>query len=142
MPTATPLDDQMYSEQPFVPQWRIVVPAPDEWLNSNDHDGGWQRRKRLTEQWRTTATLAARAAQVPRLQSARIIAQLRFHRGGRRDPGNWYPTAKACVDGIVDAKVLPDDSAKFLVGPDMRLGPSTPTPGGLLVLFIGGREVS
>lgn len=30
-------------------------------------------------------------------------------RRGRYDPGNLYPTAKACVDGIVDAGLLDAD---------------------------------
>lgn len=38
----------------------------------------------------------------------------------RRDPGNWYPTAKAIVDGLVDAGILIDDDHTKVVGPDMR----------------------
>ena len=53
----------------------------------------------------------------------------------RRDPANLYPSFKAAIDGaLVDAGVLPDDDAKHLVGPDMRLG--DPYPGGRLVLII------
>ena len=33
------------------------------------------------------------------------------------------PTAKAVVDGLVDAGVLPDDDAKHLLGPDLRRHP-------------------
>lgn len=41
----------------------------------------------------------------------------------RRDVGNLYPTVKACLDGIVsDAKVLPDDDDRHVVGPDIRPG--------------------
>ena len=31
------------------------------------------------------------------------------------------PTLKALVDGLVDAGLLPDDDARHLQGPDMRL---------------------
>ena len=38
----------------------------------------------------------------------------------KRDVNNWQPTAKALVDGLVDAGVLEDDNDAHLVGPDLR----------------------
>ena len=32
----------------------------------------------------------------------------------RSDPSNWTPTTKACVDGLVDAGVWPDDDQKWV----------------------------
>ena len=43
-------------------------------------------------------------------------------RAGRYDPGNYYPTAKAILDGIVDAGILPDDSHEYLDGPHLHHG--------------------
>lgn len=43
-------------------------------------------------------------------------------RGGRYDPNNLADTTKACIDGMVDAGVLLDDSWRELIGPDHRHG--------------------
>jgi hypothetical protein len=54
----------------------------------------------------------------------------------RRDPANWAPTAKAVIDGLVDAKVFTDDDHKHLIGPDMRIGDPVPNrERGLTVLI-------
>ena len=51
----------------------------------------------------------------PRIRTLRMQA--------RRDLHNYMPTLKALVDGLVDAGLLPDDDARHLQGPDMRLDP-------------------
>lgn len=43
-------------------------------------------------------------------------------------PGTSTPTAKAIVDGLVDAGVIPDDSNEWVTGPDMRAGEKRPEP--------------
>ena len=62
------------------------------------------------------------------LDKARITVTIHKTRGGRYDPGNLAPTAKAAVDGIVDANILPDDDAEHLEGPDMRAGTKADHP--------------
>lgn len=91
-----------------------------EWLNANDR-GPWQRRHRLSKEWRQSGGWAARAAQIPKASRVRVVATVLVPDGRRRDPGNYAPTAKAVVDGMVDALVIPDDNARHLDGPDMRL---------------------
>lgn len=113
--------------------WVIEMPAGMELLNSN-HRGHWRRLSRLTKDLRETAGWAARVARVPPLQRAHILAVYLPPDRRRRDPSNLYPSFKACIDGLVDARVLPDDDAKHLDGPDMRLGPVAPL--GRLVLTI------
>ncbi|WJV48932.1 hypothetical protein [Streptomyces flavofungini] len=51
-----------------------------------------------------------------------IIGVLHPQNRQRRDPANWYPSFKACVDGLVDQGILEDDDHTRVVGPDMRLG--------------------
>lgn len=52
---------------------------------------------------------------------ARIVLTFRFPDLRRRDVSNLYPyVAKPIVDGLVDARVLPDDDDRHLVGPDLR----------------------
>ncbi len=92
------------------------------YLNSNrvrhHYDTG-----RLVKEWRENAKGAALAAKLPTLQRAHVFAYVQFRDGRRHDAGNWYPTAKACVDGMIDAGLLPDDADAHLVGPDMRPHP-------------------
>jgi hypothetical protein len=101
--------------------WRVEIPAPAPWLNANsrrDRRGQTPHRRA----WRDAAHVHARAARLPKLGQAHITAVLHFRDRRRRDPHNFYPTIKAVVDGLVDYGMLDDDSAEYLVGPDIRLG--------------------
>jgi crossover junction endodeoxyribonuclease RusA len=99
--------------------WRIGK----KWITANQRSG-WHARARATKQWREIAAWRAfRDLSGVRVQRARVVCELRFDSKRRRDPANWAPTAKAVIDGLVDAGVFPDDDSAHVVGPDMRLGP-------------------
>ena len=102
----------------------LTIPAPCDWLNSN------QRLHRLVHAKRTAAWRAAgkAAAEVPFDVPVRIVCTVHKTRAGRWDAGNLYPTAKAIVDGLVDAGVIPDDSNEYVIGPDMRAGEKRAEP--------------
>lgn len=98
------------------------------WLNSNLRMHRQQEAK-LTAAWRTEAALrlAERGWDLtPYDGPVRVTAHVWKPRAGRYDPGNLYPTAKACLDGIVDAGLLADDDWKHVIGPDMRHGGKGP----------------
>ncbi|WP_275779663.1 hypothetical protein [Paenarthrobacter sp. Y-19] len=95
--------------------WRVVVPAPvvkpvrkrktgkvvqrKPWLNSNDRDH-WRVIRPITANWRANAAEAAARAGLPTgLARVRITAHVVKARAGDYDAGNYYPTAKAVVDG-------------------------------------------
>ncbi|MCZ4099819.1 hypothetical protein [Streptomyces sp. H39-C1] len=78
------------------------------------------RRADITRVLRRAAWAASR--ELPVLERAHIIGVLHPDDRGRRDPANWYPSFKACVDGLVDQGVLEDDDHTRVVGPDMRIG--------------------
>ncbi|MFA5712436.1 hypothetical protein [Mycolicibacterium sp.] len=124
------------------PNHGLFVPLPDgaEWLSSNRRIH-WTQRHRWTATWRETSGWLARAAKVPSLGPSRVIAELwmRPRRRSRIDPANYSATAKPIVDGLVDARIWPDDSSHWVTGPDMRLGPpvKTPHPEGVLLLIWG-----
>jgi crossover junction endodeoxyribonuclease RusA len=99
--------------------WSLVIPAPAPWLNANDR-GHWRKRNGTIKAWRDAAHIYARQAKLPLLGKAHIVAELRFADRRRRDPHNYFPTVKACVDGLVDYGLLADDSSEFLIGPDIR----------------------
>ncbi|WP_172387148.1 hypothetical protein [Streptomyces sp. MNP-20] len=88
-------------------------------LNANQRLSPF-RRAELTKVLRRASWAAARG--IPQLERAHIIGVLHPQNRQRRDPANWYPSFKACVDGLVDQGILEDDDHTRVVGPDMRLG--------------------
>jgi Holliday junction resolvase RusA-like endonuclease len=97
-------------------------------------------RARLTRDLRQAAYLCAKNAKVPHLARAHVIAEYRPPDRRKRDSHNLFLSAKAAVDGLVDAGVLTDDSDEYLTGPDMRPGPIEKS--GRLVLHITELEVA
>jgi Holliday junction resolvase RusA-like endonuclease len=119
--------------------WTVELPAGLPLLNANRRVH-WRVRAETTKDIRTAAYLATAARTVPALQRAQIVAEYRPPDRRRRDVHNLYPSAKAAVDGLVDARVLPDDSDAHLIGPDMRIGPVVAR--GRLLLHITELEVT
>ena len=118
----------------------LDIPAPCAWISSNDR-GMWQRKARLTKEWREAAGWRAKAAHVPAMQRAEIEVRLVFPTARRRDPHNLMPTAKAAIDGLVDVGVLPDDDATHLTVTRIDLAEPKPGPGrGTLRLLITDRS--
>jgi hypothetical protein len=98
-----------------------VVPThPTSLPNANRHHHPLQLY-RLGRQVQDDVTWLLRKHKVGKLGRARIVCTVLLPTARRMDPANWAPTAKAAVDAIVREGVLPDDSHKYLVGPDMRV---------------------
>lgn len=112
--------------------WRIPIGMPAPFMNSNERKH-WTSRSENTAAWRYTAGWRVKAAKIPRLEHAWIQVHVSFGDKRRRDPSNYARTAKAIVDGIVDAGVLPDDNPQYVTGPDMRLGTDSKR-GALLII--------
>ena len=113
---------------PFV----IELPARLPLLNSNKNVAMHDRR-RVIARLREAAAAAVRECPAlleamearrpaPLFDRAHILGVLHPSTNGRRDPANWYPSFKACVDGLVDAGLFADDDHTHVLGPDMRLG--------------------
>jgi len=100
----------------------------------------WRVKAARTKAWRQATAWYAREAKLPLIEKALVVCELRFSTLHRRDPANWAPTAKACVDGLVDAGVFEDDNHKYVTGPDMRIGPVVPVHLRGLVLHIHPME--
>lgn len=123
----------------------VVTVVGPEWHTANDRIH-WTKRSYLDREWQTAAGWAVRQARTPRFTGkVHITAVIVFGDRRRRDPANWYPTVKACIDGITDRWVKPipgkdfahvirgilaDDDATHLDGPDMRsrVEPGLKTP--------------
>lgn len=89
-------------------------------LNQRYH---WAKKAALTKHWRRFAFINAMAAELPRgLDRVHIVAHVTKSTNRQYDVHNLMPTLKACVDGLVDYGLIPDDTNKHLTGPDLRQG--------------------
>jgi hypothetical protein len=107
------------------------MPYAAEMLTSNKRYPHWSVEHRIRKQLRADATSLIGLGLVPRLQYAAIFYVLHPRKLNRsRDPGNWAPTAKAYVDGLVTPNpdlprlrhLLPDDNHEHLLGPYPEMG--------------------
>lgn len=122
--------------------YSVDIPAPQATplINAN-HRKHYMARARETEAWRAFAGWRIRSAKVPPLPGmVHITCHVHLSTARTYDAGNYYPTAKACVDAATDVGVLPDgDDNAHVTGPDMRQG--EPWPYGGITLTFTPREM-
>lgn len=121
--------------------WRIDVPPHVKLMTSNERLRVAERITR-TKEMRELGAWLALSRRVPKIQYAHIVCYILVTEDGReRDPLNWAPTAKALTDGLAgdpakgpSAQLLPNDSAKHLLGPDLRLVPGRAGKGFMILI--------
>lgn len=92
--------------------WTLELPfvvAP----SLNDRMNRWAKAK-VVKEWREAACWLARAAKIPRARKVRVILHYVPKDDRRRDPDNLVAAMKPMVDGLVDAGVVPDDTAEYV----------------------------
>ena len=101
----------------------VTFHVPDELQNLNQR-WHWAKQARVTRHWRDTAawaaTVATRGTPLP-LGPSTIRTTIAVYGRRRRDPANYTPTVKACVDGLVDAGLWPDDTPDWVETIEPRL---------------------
>lgn len=116
------------------PSWRVELPVGTFLLNDNQRLHH-RRKAEYIDLIRRASGFSARAAKIPAFQRIHVFYVVHPKPGiRRRDPGNWSPTAKAAIDGLVDAGVVPDDNSDRVLGGDPRIG--APVKGSQFVLWI------
>jgi Holliday junction resolvase RusA-like endonuclease len=106
----------------------LVIEPPAAFINANDRLH-WRAKAKLTAAWRGAVESASfHGRERDDYTHAHIVIGFRFPTNHRRDVGNYYPTAKAIVDGLVDACLIPDDNDTNIVGPDLRRTHPNGTP--------------
>ena len=101
-------------------------------LNRKMH---WAAKADLVRHWRRAAFVAARNARVEPLPPCVVNVTFHVAQRRRRDPHNFIATVKP-IDGLVDAKVWPDDTGEWVavVDPTFRVVPmSSPEYGRVVV---------
>lgn len=88
-------------------------------LNRRAH---WAAVHRQTVQLRMRgAAMLRMQPHRPRLKRAHCTVHVAYPDRRRRDVHNLMGTVKPVLDGLVDARLLPDDDDAHLSGPDLRV---------------------
>lgn len=77
--------------------------------NALNAKGKWARHE-ITQFWRPLCAWKAEALGVKPMQYVRVSIGFRYSTNHVRDTHNMSPVAKACLDGVVAAGLIPDDS--------------------------------
>ena len=107
--------------------WRVTtaLTRPSS-LNDRQH---WAVKARASRQVRDAVALHARSLRIPPVGhvNVRVVYEPAVQR--RRDPDNLWATGKPAVDGLVDAGIIPDDTAQFVTRHDPIITAPTKTTG-------------
>lgn len=108
-------------------------------MNANDRIH-YKTRCKKTERLRAEAFRACGTHPMT-FSRVKVTCIFRAPDNRRRDTANLYPSFKACLDGIVDAKVLADDNDKYVVSFTLMRGENLPKQKyGQLILILEEAE--
>jgi hypothetical protein len=94
---------------------KLVIPAPAILLTHNKERAlHHMERARIVKLWRRSAKVWAQVCKTPRFASAEVAVLIEQAKGKLADPGAHAPVIKACIDGLVDANVLLDDTGEYV----------------------------
>lgn len=94
---------------------RLTLPGRPPLTNA-ERSGHWRAHREATRAWRETAGWAAKAGRCSAIVGPVTVTSWPTYRTGRSwpDVGAWAPALKAVVDGLVDAGILPADTADIV----------------------------
>lgn len=104
----------MEKQELIPPRWWL---EDDErpWTMNSERSWHWSKRAMRTKSTREKFFYLAKMEGVPRLEFVSIdIVPLYKGGGPKADTGSHFPSAKAAIDGIVDAGVIIDDSGRYI----------------------------
>lgn len=90
-------------------QWTLELPysKPPLSLNGRLH---WAQQARIKAEVRGAAFWLAKSQRIPALDRPTVVLHYEPKGRARRDADNLVATLKPCVDGLVDAGVISDDT--------------------------------
>ena len=112
----------------------IELPPGLDLLNANDRIH-YRARSKKVEALRSEAFRTAGKNPMT-FGKVKIRCIFRAPDNRRRDTANLYPSFKAALDGLVDAKVLHDDNDKFVTEFTLMRGPNRTDKKSQLILEI------
>lgn len=96
-------------------QFGAIIHRPAPWLNLN-RPGHHMPAYRHAQDWKQATLVATREYNIPRhLGQSILLVTFQFKTDRTRDPGNFEPTTKACVDFLTKQHhCWDDDSPQYL----------------------------
>ncbi len=107
------MDCLCYAEDAEQLIYRLEL-ARRPWTTNAERAGNRWERAKLTKEWRSDFQLLAKYEKIPPMAWITVTVEPHQKGGRLQDVGACNPSAKAAIDGLVDAGVLPDDSSKFV----------------------------
>lgn len=95
--------------------WAFPLPLTKP-LSMNDRQH-WSAKAGAVADLRHATNIMAKAAKIPKCQRIRVTLVYEPRDQRRRDPINLAATLKPVQDGIVDAKIVPDDAPQYMESP-------------------------
>ena len=116
--------------------YSVVVVGQRPWTTNQERKkGSHYQRSAVTKWWREAFRDAALEANIPHFDSIRIEVTPILPDRRMQDTGACFPTAKAAIDGLVDAGVIDDDAPQYV--PTITFhAPVVCKEGGLEILII------
>ncbi len=102
---------------------RYQVPLPSYPPVSANRRGHWAKHASKIRAWRYATAMHVRAVGVPRCESIRVTVWVSPPDRRRRDRDNLRATLKHILDGIVDARVVVDDTPDRVVSDELVMVP-------------------
>lgn len=131
--------------QPAPRQWtldlsRLGRPTPMNKYRTLHHHA----RAQYDKQWREGAAWEALRARIPKNLTSIMVNVVQGCRTGTQlpDVGANYPTAKAAIDGLIDAGVIADDTPGIVAYLGFAAPEHTPTDRFVLLIDEVGEDAS
>lgn len=100
--------------------WSLSIEGKLFTLNS-ERGMHYHKRAKFVKEWRTAAFEAAVEAEIPPLGVIEVVfVPCKKDKRHMADTGGHFPVAKACIDGLVDAGIIPDDGPKYVTSLSFR----------------------
>lgn len=96
------------------PQTWTLEFAQRPWTTNAERKGNRWQRHDIVKVWRGAFFWLAKQHRIPPLEWASFTIEPYQHGGRLQDTGAQHPAVKAAIDGLVDAKVLTDDSPEYV----------------------------
>ena len=95
-------------------EWELEYEIGKIPMTNAERSGHWRAHREQTKEWRGVFHLLALEKKIPTLSAIEVeVWHERKDRRATPDCGAAAPAAKAGVDGLVDAGVIPDDGPEF-----------------------------
>ncbi len=83
-------------------------------VNQERKRGAYYERAEITRWWREMFKIAAIQASIPSFQCIELTVTPILPDKKLQDTGACFPTAKAAIDGLVDAGIIKDDAPTYV----------------------------